>query len=90
MLSSAEIIGAVAERIRHWHLARLVVDPVMVAKSGDRLLREDAVEALVRDLLPLAMVLTPNPRCCRVRRRTRMRRSARRRARSSGWARGRS
>jgi hydroxymethylpyrimidine/phosphomethylpyrimidine kinase len=60
MLSSAEIIGTVAERIRHWRLERLVVDPVMVAKSGDRLLREDAVEALVHELLPLAMVLTPN------------------------------
>jgi hydroxymethylpyrimidine/phosphomethylpyrimidine kinase len=60
MLSSADIIATVAERIRHWHLDRLVVDPVMVSKSGDRLLREDAVEALVRDLLPLAMVLTPN------------------------------
>jgi hydroxymethylpyrimidine/phosphomethylpyrimidine kinase len=60
MLSSAEIIGTVAERIRHWQLDRLVVDPVMVAKSGDRLLREDAVQALVRDLLPLALVLTPN------------------------------
>src|SRR5437764_10651806 len=60
MLSSAEIIGTVAERIRHWRLDRLVVDPVMVAKSGDRLLREDAVQALVRDLLPLALVLTPN------------------------------
>ncbi len=60
MLFSAEIIGAVAERLRHWRLDRLVVDPVMVAKSGDRLLREDAVQALVRDLLPLALVLTPN------------------------------
>jgi hydroxymethylpyrimidine/phosphomethylpyrimidine kinase len=60
MLFSAQIIGAVAERIRHWGIDRLVVDPVMVAKSGDRLLREDAVHALVRDLLPLALVLTPN------------------------------
>jgi hydroxymethylpyrimidine/phosphomethylpyrimidine kinase len=60
MLSSAEIIGTVAERIRHWRLDRLVVDPVMVAKSGDRLLREDAVQELVRELLPLALVLTPN------------------------------
>src|SRR5438067_1347648 len=47
MLSSAEIIGTVAERVRHWNLQRLVVDPVMVAKSGDRLLRADAVQALV-------------------------------------------
>ncbi len=60
MLSSAEIITTVAARLRHWGLERLVVDPVMVAKSGDRLLREDAVEALVRELLPLATVLTPN------------------------------
>jgi hydroxymethylpyrimidine/phosphomethylpyrimidine kinase len=60
MLSSAEIIRTVADRVRHWGLDRLVVDPVMVAKSGDRLLREDAVEALVRELLPLAAVLTPN------------------------------
>jgi hydroxymethylpyrimidine/phosphomethylpyrimidine kinase len=60
MLSSAAIITTVADRLRHWRLDRLVVDPVMVAKSGDRLLREDAVEALVRDLLPLAIVLTPN------------------------------
>ena len=60
MLSSAEIIATVSERVRHWRLERLVVDPVMVAKSGDRLLREDAVQALVRELLPLAMVLTPN------------------------------
>ena len=43
MLSSAEIIATVAERIRRWGLDRVVVDPVMVAKSGDRLLKEDAV-----------------------------------------------
>jgi hydroxymethylpyrimidine/phosphomethylpyrimidine kinase len=60
MLSSADIIATVAERVRHWRLERLVVDPVMVAKSGDRLLREDAVAALVSQLLPLALVLTPN------------------------------
>jgi hydroxymethylpyrimidine/phosphomethylpyrimidine kinase len=60
MLSSAEIIATVGERIRHWGIERLVVDPVMVAKGGDRLLREDAVQALIHELLPLAMVLTPN------------------------------
>ncbi len=61
MLSSAEIIGSVADRVRHWGFqAVLVVDPVMVAKSGDRLLREDAVHALRSQLLPLAAVLTPN------------------------------
>src|SRR5579872_6185502 len=60
MLASAEIIATVADRVRYWHLDRLVVDPVMVAKSGDRLLREDAVQALIGELLPLALVLTPN------------------------------
>ena len=61
MLSSAPIIRAVADRIRRWEIAPiLVVDPVMVAKGGDRLLREDAVRALVEQLLPLAAVVTPN------------------------------
>ena len=44
----------VADRVRHWRIDKLVVDPVMIAKSGDRLLREDAVKALVEELLPLA------------------------------------
>ena len=60
MLSSAAIIGVVVERLRAHRLTRLVVDPVMVAKSGDRLLREDAVAALRDLLLPLAAVVTPN------------------------------
>lgn len=60
MLFSAEIIGAVAEALRRHGVARLVVDPVMVATSGDRLLREDARAALVARLLPLALVATPN------------------------------
>ena len=60
MLSSAKIIEVVVEGIRTHRLPHLVVDPVMVAKSGDRLLREDAVEALRRYLLPLAEVVTPN------------------------------
>lgn len=60
MLSSAPIIGAVAARVRHWNLVDLVVDPVMVAKGGDRLLREDAVTALRDELLPLALIVTPN------------------------------
>lgn len=60
MLSSAAIIEVVAGKIREHALGRLVVDPVMVAKSGDRLLREDAVRALREKLLPLAEVVTPN------------------------------
>ena len=60
MLSSAAIIGVVAAGIRRHRLQPLVVDPVMVAKSGDRLLQADAVDALRRQLLPLARVVTPN------------------------------
>ena len=60
MLSSAPIIDVVADRLRFHAVANLVVDPVMVAKSGDRLLREDAVSALKSVLLPLAAVVTPN------------------------------
>lgn len=60
MLSSTPIIAAVAEGIRRWSVSTLVVDPVMIAKSGDRLLRQDAVTALCDMLLPLALVVTPN------------------------------
>jgi hydroxymethylpyrimidine/phosphomethylpyrimidine kinase len=60
MLSSAAIIEAVADRIRHHRLERLVVDPVMIAKGGAALLRPDAVDALRRLILPLALVVTPN------------------------------
>lgn len=60
MLSNAAIIEVVADGLRRHRLWTLVVDPVMVAKSGDRLLREDAVEALLTSLLPLAAVVTPN------------------------------
>ncbi len=60
MLSSAPIIEAVADRVRHHRIEKLVVDPVMVAKSGDPLLRPEAVAALRSLLLPLALVVTPN------------------------------
>lgn len=60
MLSSAAVIEVVARGIQRHRLAPLVIDPVMVAKSGDRLLREDAVDALRQFLLPLARVVTPN------------------------------
>lgn len=60
MLANAEIIAMVAAKVREHNLPNLVVDPVMVAKSGDALLREDAREMLVRELIPLAKVLTPN------------------------------
>ena len=60
MLSSGAIIDTVARELNHFRVDRLVVDPVMVAKSGDRLLMEDAVDAMRRSLLPSATVVTPN------------------------------
>ncbi len=60
MLSTAGVIEAVAGKVRQHHLEPLVVDPVMVAKGGDALLRDDARDALVQLLLPLATVVTPN------------------------------
>jgi hydroxymethylpyrimidine/phosphomethylpyrimidine kinase len=60
MLADAPIIEAVAGALEEVGLPRLVVDPVMVAKSGDRLLQEDAVSALASSLLPIAEVVTPN------------------------------
>ena len=60
MLSSAAIIETVAAGVRRHQITKLVVDPVMVAKSGDHLLRREAVGALRSILLPLALVVTPN------------------------------
>ena len=60
MLASAAIIDVVAEKIRAHRLQNLVVDPVMVAKSGDLLLQREAIAALRSLLIPLATVVTPN------------------------------
>ncbi len=60
MLASATLVRVVADALRRHRPRYVVLDPVMVAKSGDRLLRADAVAALRSELLPLATVLTPN------------------------------
>jgi len=60
MLSNAAIISQVAKDLSELGLRNIVVDPVMVAKGGDRLLRADAVETMVKELLPQALVVTPN------------------------------
>ena len=60
MLGSSELIRTVAAKLREYHAGPIVVDPVMVSTSGSRLLPEDAVDALKAELLPIAMVLTPN------------------------------
>ena len=60
MVSSAGLIEVIADKLRQYGAKNIVVDPVMVATSGSRLISEDAVEALKTRLLPLATVLTPN------------------------------
>ncbi len=60
MLTTPSIVRVVAERLRAHRQSRIVLDPVMIAKSGDPLLQPDARQALVAEMLPLADVVTPN------------------------------
>jgi hydroxymethylpyrimidine/phosphomethylpyrimidine kinase len=60
MLANKEIIGVVSKKIGQYKVEKVVVDPVMVSKSGAHLLRKDAQEVLIKKLIPLAWVVTPN------------------------------
>lgn len=60
MVSSSELIEVIADRLEHYGAKNVVVDPVMVATSGSRLIEEAAIETLKARLLPLATVITPN------------------------------
>lgn len=60
MLSNKELITVIAEKLQHYKATNIVVDPVMIATSGARLIDEDAIETLVNTLLPLATLVTPN------------------------------
>jgi hydroxymethylpyrimidine/phosphomethylpyrimidine kinase len=60
MLHSPEMVKVVAWAIDHYQLRRVVLDPVMVATSGDRLIAQETVQVLVRELFPRAAVITPN------------------------------
>jgi len=60
MLANAAIVAAVAAAVAKYRIPFLVVDPVMVAKSGDRLVDDEAIQALKQQLLPRAFVVTPN------------------------------
>ncbi|ADB39504.1 bifunctional hydroxymethylpyrimidine kinase/phosphomethylpyrimidine kinase [Spirosoma linguale] len=60
MLHSAEVIEQVAKTLVDFGVKTIVLDPVMVAKSGDKLLQDEAVDALKTYLLPIASVITPN------------------------------
>lgn len=60
MVSRGDLIGVIAERLKFYGASNIVVDPVMVATSGARLIEEDAIEVLERELLPVATLVTPN------------------------------
>lgn len=60
MVSSSALIRTIAESIKEFNLKNIVVDPVMVATSGAKLISDDAIETLEKELLPLSTVITPN------------------------------
>ena len=60
MVSSSELIHVIAERLRFHNAKNIVVDPVMVATSGSSLMKNDAVDTLIHELVPLAVLITPN------------------------------
>lgn len=60
MLHSPEVIEIVSHKLSQWDCSNIVLDPVMVSKSGDKLLREDAVAALKTILIPKSLIITPN------------------------------
>lgn len=60
MLHAPEVVQVVADAIRRYGITKVVLDPVMVATSGDKLIHDETVSVLVRELFPLATVVTPN------------------------------
>ena len=60
MVSSAELIRVIADRLRYYGAGNVVIDPVMVASAGSSLIRQDAVQMLIRELLPISTLVTPN------------------------------
>ena len=60
MVASSELIRVIADRLRHYEAKYIVVDPVMVATSGSALMKNDAVQTLIEELLPISALVTPN------------------------------
>ena len=60
MVSSAEIINTIADRLKHYNAKNIVLDTIMVSTSGCKLLRDDAIDALTSVLFPIADIITPN------------------------------
>ena len=60
MVSSGELIRVIADRLRYYHAENVVMDPVMVASAGSSLMKQDAVQTLIEELLPVSALVTPN------------------------------
>ena len=60
MVASSELIRVIADRLKYYDAKNIVVDPVMVATSGSALMKNDAVQTLIKELLPVATLVTPN------------------------------
>lgn len=60
MVANKDIIKTIADKLREYQALNIVLDPVMVATSGDRLMKDDAMNALTGELMPLAAIITPN------------------------------
>ena len=60
MVSDAAIIDVIADKLKFYKAENIVVDPVMIAASGGKLLKDDAVEAIISKLFPIAGIITPN------------------------------
>jgi len=60
MMASSELIHVIADRLKYYNAKNIVVDPVMVATSGSYLMKNDAVQALIEELLPISTLVTPN------------------------------
>jgi hydroxymethylpyrimidine/phosphomethylpyrimidine kinase len=60
MVASGELIRVIAERLRYYDAKNVVVDPVMVASAGSSLIKQEAVQTLIQELLPISTLVTPN------------------------------
>ena len=60
MVASGQLIRVIGDRLRYYHAKNVVIDPVMVASSGSALIKTDAVQTLIEELLPISVLITPN------------------------------
>ena len=60
MVASSELICVIADRLKYYHAKNVVIDPVMVASAGSSLMKQNAIQMLIKELLPIATLVTPN------------------------------